>query len=112
RAIAVAHDRRNPFALFGASAAFCIRNAPGVLALALLGVLLHVALGASYLALAGLLGASPLVVLWQQLAALLWVWVKLLRLGWAVSYVRTVDDERRTTRLEQRVPTAASMTNG
>jgi len=112
RAIAAVHDRRNPFALLGASAGFCVRNAPGVLALALLGVLLHVALGASYLAVAGLLGASPLVVLWQQLAALLWVWIKLLRLGWAVSYVRTVDDERRTMSLEQPVPAAASMTNG
>ncbi len=108
RAIAVVQDRHNPFALLARSAQFCIRNAGGVLALALLGMLLHAALAASYLAVAGLLGASPLVVLWQQLAALLWVWIKLLRLGWAVSYVRTVDDKRRTTIDERPVPAVAS----
>lgn len=91
RVIAVVQDRRNPFALLSLSARFCARNMLGVLALALLGLLLHLALAALYLALAVSFGASPLVVIWQQLVALGWVWIKLLRLAWAVSFVGADD---------------------
>jgi len=86
RAIAVARNRRNPFVLFGAALAFCLRHPGGVLALALLGLLLHAGVAALALGLANLpLAAIALVA--QQLVVLLWLWVKLLRLSWALSYV-------------------------
>jgi hypothetical protein len=86
RVIAVAHNRRNPFLLFAAALAFCLRHLGGVLALALLGLLLHAGVAALALGLANLpLAAGALVV--QQLVVLLWLWVKLLRLSWALNYV-------------------------
>jgi hypothetical protein len=90
RAIAVVRDRRNPFALLGAALSFCLRHATGVLALALLGLLLHASVIALYLGLATFpLGLGALLA--QQLIVLLWLWVKLLRLTWALSYVSAVD---------------------
>lgn len=90
RAIAVARDRRNPFVLLGAALSFCQRHPAGVLALALLGLLLHASVIALYLGLAGFpLGISALLM--QQLIVLLWLWIKLLRLTWALSYVSAVD---------------------
>jgi hypothetical protein len=90
RAIAVARHRRNPFALLGAALSFCQRHAGGVLALALLGLLLHAGVIALYLGLATFpLGLGALLA--QQLIVLLWLWVKLLRLSWALSYVSAVD---------------------
>jgi hypothetical protein len=92
RAIAVVRDRRNPFVLFGAGLSFCLRHLGGVLALALLGLLLHAGVAALYIALGrAWLGVGALVV--QQLAVLLWLWVKLLRLTWALSYVAQPDYE-------------------
>jgi hypothetical protein len=91
RALAVARDRRNPFALLGLAAGFLRRHFLGVLALALLGLLLHLALAGLYAAGARVVGGTPAAILWQQLAVLGWLWVKLLRLAWAASYVRAVD---------------------
>jgi hypothetical protein len=92
RAIAVVRRRRNPFVLLGAALSFCLHHLAGVLALALLGLLLHAAVVVLYLELAGLpLGVGALVV--QQLIVVLWLWVKLLRLTWALSYVSAVDGE-------------------
>lgn len=85
RAVAVAADRRNPLVALGGAARFVIRRLPGALALAALGLLLHWAVAAAYGALGGRAGyAAPLA---QQLAALAWLWVKQLRLGWALAYV-------------------------
>jgi hypothetical protein len=86
RAIAIARDRRNPFMLLRMALTFCLRHLGGVLMLALLGLLLHAAVAALYLGSARLpLGLGALVV--QQLIVVLWLWIKLLRLTWALSYV-------------------------
>ena len=87
RAIGVARDRRNPLRLLAMAADFCMRHLPGVLLLALLGLLLHSALAALYLPVARVLGGSPLVVIWQQLVLFAWLWIKFLRLAWALRYV-------------------------
>ncbi len=85
RAVAVSRDRRNPLLALGGAGRFIARRLPGVLALAGLGLLLHWAVAAAYGALGG--RAGYLAPLAQQLAALAWVWVKQLRLGWAIQYV-------------------------
>ncbi len=57
-----------------------------MLALGLLGLLLHSGVAVLAIGLANLpLAAGALVV--QQIIVLLWLWVKLLRLSWALSYV-------------------------
>jgi len=91
RALAVARDRRNPFVLLEQAFRFCARHLAGMLALALCGVLLHLVLVLLYRAVAGAIGGSPLVVVWQQLIVLAWLWIKLLRLAWAAAYVRAAD---------------------
>jgi hypothetical protein len=91
RALAVAGDRRNPFVLFAQACGFCARHPAGTLALASIGVLLHLALVLLYRAVADPIGGSPLLVVWQQLVVLAWLWVKLLRLAWAAAYVRAAD---------------------
>jgi hypothetical protein len=90
RAVAVVRDRRNPFALLGRAAGFCVRHLGGVLALALLGLVLHIALVALYTVVADAIGGSVVVILWQQAIAFAWLSVKLLRLAWAASYVQAV----------------------
>jgi hypothetical protein len=98
RALAVARDRRNPFVLLGRAFAFCARH-PGLLLLALAGALLHAALAALYAALAAGIGNALLLIAAQQLAVLGWLWVKLLRLAWALSYVEAADGQA-ASRLE------------
>jgi len=88
RALALARDRRNPFVLLAQAIRFCARHAAGTLALALIGALLQVALVVLYRSLAGAAQGSPLLVAWQQLVVLAWLWVKLLRLAWAAAFVR------------------------
>jgi len=86
RAAAVANGRASPLAALGAGARSIIRQPLGVLALAVLGLLLHAAIAAAYGALGGRVGwAAPIL---QQAAVLGWLWVKLLRLGWAAAYTR------------------------
>jgi hypothetical protein len=87
RAIAVAHNRHNPFVLLGDAVGFCMRN-PGTLALGLLGLLLHAALLLLVGAALGSLGGTIAAVVVQQVTVLAWLWIKLLRLAWALSYVR------------------------
>lgn len=88
RAIAVVYERRNPFALLARALSFFSRHIGGVLLFVLLGLLIYGGLALLYM-----LGAGPLtqfaaaVLLWQQLALLATIWLKLLRLAWAVSYV-------------------------
>jgi hypothetical protein len=85
RAAAVAAGRANPIVALGAGARAIARRPVAALALAALGLLLHVAVAAAYGA------AGPRMGWWaplaQQAAALAWVWVKLLRLGWAAAVV-------------------------
>jgi hypothetical protein len=99
RAIAVVENRRNPFALLGRAFAFCARR-PGTLLLALVGVLLNAALTF------GAVGALPLVeggvvaVVVQQVFAFGWVWIKSLRLAWALNYVETAEARQLARPLE------------
>lgn len=85
RAVAVAQDTRNPFAALGSAGRFVGSRLPGVLGLALLGLLLHGIVTAGYSAAGGRAGLFAPVA--QQLAALGWLWVKQLRLSWALAYV-------------------------
>jgi hypothetical protein len=96
RALAVTRGRRNPFVLLGTAVGFSVGHLPGVLLLALIGLLLHLGLAALYSVVAGLLGASPLLPLWGQSIVFAWLWVKFLRLGWALSYTETSDTEQAT----------------
>lgn len=92
RALAVARDRLDPIALFRAGLRFSVR--PGALALGALGLLLHVGLAALFGAIQGAVGGGLLAVLIQQLAVLAWLWIKLLRLAWALGYVRAADSRQ------------------
>ncbi len=86
RAIAVFTDQRRPLAMLGGAAGFIRQNLPGVLALAALGLLFHWGVAALFAAVDERAGyGAPLA---QQAAALVWVWVKQLRLGWASAYVQ------------------------
>lgn len=86
RVLAVVRGRANPFVLIGMAVVFCARNLGGTLVLAALGLGLHVGLFALYSGVAPLLGAAPLLALWQQVVVFAWIWIKFLRLAWALSY--------------------------
>jgi len=89
RAIAVVYDRRNPFVLLSRALSFFSRHLGGVLLFALLGLLIYGGLALLYTLAAGPLTQFPAVLLlWQQLALLAAIGLKLLRLAWAVSYVQ------------------------
>lgn len=85
RAIVVVDGRRDPARALRLALGLCARQ-PGTLALGLAGLVLHAALGW----LAGRTGALGLglSLALGQILALAWVWLKLLRLGWAMAYVR------------------------
>lgn len=108
RAMAIVSGRRNPFALIGMAAGFCLRNFGGVLALMLAGTLLHAALIALYASLAGALAGSPALIVWQQLAVLAWLWVKLLRLAWALGYLRATGDAQKIRAASPRLVSSAA----
>jgi hypothetical protein len=91
RALAVAQGHRNPFILLGRAVGFCARN-PGALGLGLLGLLLHAAVLLLVGAALGAIGGTVAAILPQQLAVLAWLWIKLLRLAWALGYVRRRGD--------------------
>ena len=105
RALGVARDRRNPFALLGMAVRFAGRHLGGVLALALLGLALHVGLTWLYAAAARAIGASPALVVWQQVMVAGWLWVKLLRLAWAIGYVRMERSGRLSAPMQDMSPT-------
>ncbi len=103
RAVAIVTEQRHPFALLGGAVGCLRRHLPGVLALTVLGLLLH----SGVAVLTGSLGervgyAAPLV---QQSAALAWVWVKQLRLGWALAYVTATSPGSADLRLESHAGT-------
>ena len=89
RAIAVARDRHNPLRLIGGAIGFGARHFPGVAALGILGMGSHLVTLQIYLALWGLVSGTLALVIVQQAVILLWLWIKLLRLAWAFSYVTT-----------------------
>ncbi len=95
RAVAVARDRLNPFVIFGAAVAFCARRFVGVLLLGVFGLLLNVVLVALYLLINPSIGNSPLAIVLQQFCVLGWLWVKFVRLLWALCYVRASDSRAR-----------------
>lgn len=95
RAVAVARDRRNPFVIFGAAIAFCARRFVGVLMLAVFGLLLNVVLVAIYVLINPIIGNSPLAIVLQQFCVMGWLWVKFVRLLWALAYVRASDNRTR-----------------
>lgn len=91
RAIIVTGDRRNPALALVRAVGFCARR-PGTLALALAGIVLQSGL-------AWLSGRTDELGLWLslllgQIFVLLGVWLKLLRLGWALAYVRAAQENQ------------------
>ena len=88
RAIAVIHEQRNPLILLGRAVTFCIRHFPGVLLLGLLGLLLHAGLAALLGILTTIHGGTIITIVWQQAIIIAWLWVKFLRLTWALRYVQ------------------------
>jgi hypothetical protein len=88
RAAAVVQDRRNPFVLLEHAGRFCVRHLPGTLALSAAGFTLHVTLFAAYSWVAGLLDEGMIIVVLQQITALVFIWIKALRLTWATTYMR------------------------
>jgi hypothetical protein len=100
RAIGVMYNRRNPFVMFGMAVRFCVHNAGGVLALALLGLLLHSGLLLFYRGVLSGVDNLVITIIGQQLLVLAWLWIKLLRLAWAAGYVQSfvsqADAERQT----------------
>ncbi len=88
RAAAAVHGRLNPFVLLGQAFGFCLRHLPGVLLLGLAGLLLHAALLGVYAWAAGRASGGLVAIVLQQLTALLFIWIKALRLSWATAYVR------------------------
>ena len=90
RAIAVVHERRNPFVIFGQALSFCARHLPGVALLALLSTIaLLIVLGISSM-LPSIPGAPWIAVIVQQIVILALIWSKALRLACAGHYVQAV----------------------
>lgn len=89
RSIAVARSERNPFKLMGSAFMFSLRHFGGVISLGGLGTALHFGVVGLYLALGPLVSGTVALALVQQVIVLLWLWVKLLRVAWALSYVQT-----------------------
>lgn len=94
RAMAIMRQRLNPFVLFGAAFAFCARRLPGVLAFGTFGLLLNIALAACYWYASQALSQGVLMIILQQLFLFAWVWIKFLRLLWALFYVQNVEAAR------------------
>ena len=86
RALAVARDIRNPFRLIGGAFLFLLHHLPGIVVLLILGILLRAIVFGLGTLVSGVLGASPLVVIWQQLLLFALLWVKFLQLAWALHY--------------------------
>lgn len=87
RSVAVAQAEGNPLKLVGLAFGFGLRHWGGVLLLAGLGLGLPLLVSLAYGAVSPFVGGTLVAVLVQQLTVLLWVWLKLLRLAWALGYV-------------------------
>lgn len=88
RGLAVAQAEGNPLKLLGLAFGFGVRHWGGVLLLAGLGLALPLLVSLVYGAGSPFVSGSLAAVLVQQVTVLLWVWLKLLRLAWALGYVR------------------------
>ncbi len=88
RAVAVVQGIRNPLVLFLRAVVFCGRNIGGVLALGLLGLLLSGAILGLYTSIAEVAGGTLAAIVVQQAVVFGWIWVKGLRLAWALSYLQ------------------------
>jgi hypothetical protein len=86
--LAAVQGGRNSFKLIGSAFMFSLRHSGEVLSLGGLGTSLHIGVVVLYLALGSLAGRTATLPLIQQMIILLWLWVKLLRLAWALSYVQ------------------------
>lgn len=91
RAIAVVRQRRNAFMLFGAALVFCARHLPGALAFGSFGLLLNLALAAFYWYGSQAISQPIVLIIFQQICLFAWVWIKFLRLLWALFYVHNVE---------------------
>jgi hypothetical protein len=93
RSIAVARGERNPFKLLSSAFMFSLRHIGGVMSLGVLGTTLHFGMAFLYLAWGPLVSGMVALTLMQQVIVLLWLWAKLLRLAWALSYMQTAERE-------------------
>jgi hypothetical protein len=100
RAIAIVRQRRNPFVLFGAALVFCARRLPGALVFGSFGLLLNIALAAFYWYGSQAISQPILLIVFQQICLFAWVWIKFLRLLWALFYVQNVEVARNSPQNE------------
>lgn len=94
RAAAVIYQRRNPLVLVAHASRVIVRQLPGALSLGLLGLALHVGVALFYGSVARQSLGFPLTIVLEQGVVLAWLWVKVLRLGWAVSFTQATQDPR------------------
>lgn len=85
RAAAVIQNRRNPLLLLGRAMRVVMTKLPGVLMLAIVGLGLHSAVALLYGSLTTRVSGFPITILVEQSVILAWLWIKLLRLAWALS---------------------------
>jgi hypothetical protein len=93
RAVVVVHEQRNTFKSLGLAFQFGARRLPGVMMFGLTGLVLQGLVLQLYLSLPDTARGTLLWVVLQQLVILLLLWLKLLRLGWALSYVETAQTQ-------------------
>ncbi len=91
RALAPIRNQYNPFKLLVAAFSFGIHQPVGVVVLGLLGFGLHFIVLRFYTTLSAALSGTLSLVLLQQFVVLLWLWIKLLRLAWALSYIQAAE---------------------
>jgi hypothetical protein len=98
RAAAVAENRRNPVLILGSAIRMVFRNPAVALSLALVGLLLHTGIALLYGTLSNQArGASaPITILIEQGVVLAWLWIKLLRLAWALSLTKAANPQPST----------------
>ena len=94
RAAAVIYQRRNPFALVANAFRVIVRHLPGALSLGLIGLALHVGIALFYGSVARKSMGFPLTIVLEQGVVLAWLWVKVLRLGWAFGITQATQGSR------------------
>ncbi|MDZ4717697.1 MAG: hypothetical protein SH847_04455 [Roseiflexaceae bacterium] len=93
RAAAVTQNRRNPLLLLGSAIRIVLRNRAGTLSLALIGLALHIGVALLYSTLTNRITGFPMTILLEQGVVLAWLWIKALRLAWALSVTSQVTVE-------------------
>ncbi len=97
RAAAVVQDRRNPLILLGKAIQIVITQFPRTLSLAVAGLALHIGIALVYGSLASQAFGFPLSIALEQGVVLAWLWIKILRLAWALSLTQSVQLRRAST---------------